>query len=478
MAATDKPHISFERLGYSHPNGVELFTGLSGVWTQKRIGLIGENGVGKTTLVNILLGNRPGAEGRINIRGTIGYLPQQIKQHPGEALSGGELVRRALTELIAGKFDFLVLDEPTNNLDQEAREELYRFIETGRTGIIAISHDRGLLGRMDEIVEMFPDGLQVYGGNYDFYRGQKAIHARALDQRILTKSKELKTAERTAQATVERGARSARDGKRHGIKANLPAIVMGTMKNQAENTSGRKRLVAGRIRESLTRELEELEEQRHKDNVIKLELPKTSVPAGKVIFSLQHLAFSYKLGGKLISDLNYTLVGPKRIAIRGRNGSGKSTLAKLLMGSLQPTSGEAVIHVNSVGYLDQFTSTLKGGSSILDTVREVNPEMPESEVRIFLARLKFRRDEVFKTCDVLSGGERIRVAIARELLKVEPPQLLILDEPTNNLDLKSIERLESALNCYEGALLVISHDEHFMGNIGVKSGISLDPGVI
>jgi ATPase subunit of ABC transporter with duplicated ATPase domains len=167
------------------------------------------------------------------------------------------------------------------------------------------------------------------------------------------------------------------------------------------------------------------------------------------------------------------MMGPERLVLRGRNGSGKTTLARIIRGDLAPMSGTATLGVRSVGYLDQLTRSLPDDHSVLEIVREVHPGMPEGEVRIYLARLKFHRDAVHKRVDVLSGGERIRLALAREFLKADSPRLLILDEPTNNLDLNSIERLESALACYEGALVAISHDESFLRAIGITSEITL-----
>ncbi|MEK7476158.1 MAG: ABC-F family ATP-binding cassette domain-containing protein [Candidatus Coatesbacteria bacterium] len=534
MPATGTSHISVEHVTFAVPDGTEIISDVSCVFARKRIGLVGDNGVGKTTLLKLLLGRLKPTKGRITVDGTLGYLPQDLQvpgnatvadvlnvrekiealdrldrgdadpagtlqgivgddwnlrdqverllrsfgldlplDRPGLALSGGELVRLHLVGLIVNRYNFLVLDEPTNNLDVESRQALYRFIETANVGVVAVSHDRALLGRMDEIVEMFRDELRVYGGNYAFYREQRHVHAEALERLIVTKAGEVEAAHETARKATERNAKRARVGKKHAVKANLPAIVMGAMKNAAEAHAGKSRLVHERVLGEREDELRALRERRRPDNAIKLELPKTKVPADKVVFALKGVSFRYPGGPELFPALSYTMMGPERLVLRGRNGSGKTTLARIIRGELAPASGTASVGVKSVGYLDQLTRSLPENRSVLEIVREVAPEIPEGHVRIYLARLKFHRDAVHKRVEVLSGGERIRLALAREFLKTDPPRLLILDEPTNNLDLNSIERLESALSCYEGALVAISHDESFLRAIGIMSEITL-----
>jgi ATPase subunit of ABC transporter with duplicated ATPase domains len=186
-------------------------------------------------------------------------------------------------------------------------------------------------------------------------------------------------------------------------------------------------------------------------------------PAGTQHISVEHV---------IISDLS-CVFPRKRIGLVGDNGLGKTTLLRIIRGELAPSAGTATLGVREVGYLDQLTRSLPEDRSVLEIMREVHPVMPESEVRIHLARLKFQRDAVHKRVDILSGGERIRLALAREFIKPDPPRLLILDEPTNNLDLNSIERLESALSCYQGALIAISHDESFLRAIGITNELTV-----
>jgi len=524
--------ISLHGLTYELPNGEKLFTNLGGSFSKQRIGLLGDNGVGKSTLLKIIIGVLKPLAGAVVVDGSVGYLPQNFVlqgsmtvaevlgvqgkmdalqrvnagscdqvlfdlisddwdieqrvttvldqfglkiglQRVCSSLSGGEQTRLNLVRLVLQRNDFLLLDEPTNNLDSVAAEALYEFISTYKGGVIVVSHDRELLRRVDAIAEMFPDELKFYGGNYDFYEEQEKIFAEALDQDIGTKELELKKAMRVAQIADDRIKKRAKVGRAHGVKANLPKIVLGAWKDSAERHRGASHNLHEGIREELKMNLDDLKSKQKRENTIKIELPGTRIPSSKCVFALQHIYYGYSGGKQLFSNFSYTMSGPQRVAIQGRNGTGKTTLARIIMGEVKPQSGEARLMVRSFGYLDQFTARLDASTTLLENMRSVNDTMSESDIRIYLARLLFQRDAVYKPVNVLSGGERMRVGLAREFLKKDPPQLLILDEPTNNLDLSSIEKIESALNCFQGALIVISHDETFLRDVGVNSAISL-----
>lgn len=527
--------ISFHNLTYELADGRKVLSGLEGSFLRQRTGLLGDNGVGKSTLLKIIVGELKATSGSCVVHGSVGYLPQDFlvqgsltvgevlgvrrkleairRVSAGDAdprlleevdgdwdvaekasrtlamfglriglgrfcssLSGGEQVRLNIARLVLQRNDFILLDEPTNNLDAEAVAGLYESISGYRGGVVVVSHDRELLRRVDAIAELFPDELRIYGGNYDFYLEQRQFMKEALEQDIKTKQIELCKAERVARNTDEKNAKRARRGKKDRAKAKASPIALGAWKDSAERARGTSRLLHEGIQEELAEELGDLRGRRKPENAIKIELPRTRVPEGKVVFDLKHIWFAYGSAAPLFDGFSYAVRGPKRVAIRGRNGSGKTTLAKIIMGELVPQAGEARLLANSVGYLDQFTRQLDPDLTLYESVRAVNEVTPQADIRIHLARLLFRREDVHKPTGVLSGGERMRVALAREFLKPEPPQLLILDEPTNNLDINSMERLESALACYEGALLVISHDQAFLQSIGVTDEIVLGNG--
>ncbi|CAL7963553.1 hypothetical protein GAMM_40319 [Gammaproteobacteria bacterium] len=208
----------------------------------------------------------------------------------------------------------------------------------------------------------------------------------------------------------------------------------------------------------------------------KFSLPETKVPNGKIVICLEQVGFSYSNSNKqIIDNFDLTVTGPERIAIVGSNGSGKTTLVKLITGTLIQATGKITREIENIRYLDQHMSLLDPKLSIFDNFEIFNPQIKETEARFCLARFLFRDRDALKIVMNLSNGEKTRVMLACVLMAKQPPQLLILDEPTNHLDLTSIAAIESALNCYEGAMIVISHDEVFINNIAVTKTISLPP---
>jgi ATPase subunit of ABC transporter with duplicated ATPase domains len=178
---------------------------------------------------------------------------------------------------------------------------------------------------------------------------------------------------------------------------------------------------------------------------------------------------------RLFDGFDLKLVGPERVALQGRNGAGKTTLLRLVMGELTPDAGHITVGVERWVYLDQRAAVLDGEASILDNFRGHNPELSESESRLRLAQFLFVKDSVFKPVRVLSGGERLRAALACTLMAARPPQLVLLDEPTNHLDLEAIASMEETLSDYQGALLIVSHDEDFLRNVHVHRRVELTP---
>jgi ATPase subunit of ABC transporter with duplicated ATPase domains len=200
---------------------------------------------------------------------------------------------------------------------------------------------------------------------------------------------------------------------------------------------------------------------------IKISIPETKVPQGKMILEMEEVTFAYPDSKPIIANSNLKIQGPERIGIVGKNGSGKTTLVKLILNELIPASGKIYVGTPRVRYLEQNATTLNPTLSILENFKLLNPECTENDSRAALAQFLFRNTAALKLVKELSGGERLRALLACVLMGKNLPQLLILDEPTNHLDLVSIESIESALNCYEGALIVISHDGKFLNNINI-----------
>jgi ATPase subunit of ABC transporter with duplicated ATPase domains len=390
------------------------------------------------------------------------------------SLSGGETTRVVLASLFLRRPDLLLLDEPTNNLDRESRESLRAALAEWPRGLVVVSHDRALLRQMDRIVELTPKGPKSYGGNYDLYVAQRNAEAQAAEEQLAAAEKELRRARREAQAARERQGRRNSRGNREREKGGMPTILLNAMRQKSQQTTARLAAthddrVAG-ARDALAEARERVEQSRE----MTLQLPPIGLPAGKLVLEVEGVCFRYPGSPRpLLDQFTLRMIGPERVALSGPNGSGKTTLLKLIQGQLTPDAGTVRLGVERWRYLDQRADLLVGGLSVLENFRRHAPGPSESACRMVLGRFLFRGDTVHKPAAALSGGERLRTALACVLGAAEPPQLLLLDEPTNHLDLPSLANLEQALRRYTGALLVISHDRDFLDAVGVDRVIEL-----
>lgn len=527
-----KKNLVCEQIAYSFDNK-KIFSNISFSIGNEKIGLVGCNGVGKTTLIRLLVGELQPQSGTIFTNGTIGYLPQQFYVNQDDSvakvlgveqkyaalerinagvgtaddfeivgddwefhkrmlillgqlnlehldvtrtiktLSGGETTRVLFARLLVNNPDLLILDEPTNNLDNESRLALYDAINSFKGGVLVVSHDRKLLSFMDQIIELTSLGTKTYGGNYEAYAEQKRIEHDALEQRIDDAQKILKKTKKVIQQSKEKYAQRAAKGRADQRKGGQPQIFLDFFKGRAEKTKSKleektdKQLAAAK--EQLLNTKAKLEQR----DLLAFDLEATRVHNSKIVLDLQNLTFAYPNSKPIIKDFNLTIVGPKRIAITGPNGSGKTTLLKLIMQQMPPTAGIVKIGVEHTVYLDQKQSILDHKQTILENFKRLNPNVSETDCRLRLAAFLFSHNAVEKTVDVLSGGEKMRAALACIFMGKTPPQLIILDEPTNNMNIESVTSMELALQNYQGALIVVSHDDVFLENIGVKDNIYL-----
>lgn len=512
------------------PDGHALFTDLDLAFGRELTGLVGRNGAGKSTLARIVAGRQTPHAGAVATAGRIGWLDQDFAPSPpdetigdalgvsealatlrrilageGEAddlaaadwtlearleaalaqvglsdmplsrptatLSGGQRTRLKLAALALDEPDLVVLDEPTNHLDATGRAMLADWLRTRRGGALVVSHDRALLRGMDRIVELSALGAAVHGGGYDFYRARRDAETAAAERTLETARRDVDRVAREAQAARERKARRDAAGRKFAARGGTPKILLGAMAERAENSGARNRSLTVRKAEEAEAVRAAADARVEKLRSLSIPMPPTGLAAGRVVLAMEAAAWVQPGGTTRLGPFDLRLVGPERVAVTGPNGSGKSTLLKLAGGVLTPTTGR--IERPVVGaMLDQQVSILRPEETLVEAWTRLNPGGSSHDAHAALARFLFRNTAALKPVGALSGGEKLRAALACVMTGARPAQLLLLDEPTNHLDLESIAAVEDALAAYDGALLVVSHDEDFLTRIGVDRRLS------
>ena len=524
-------------LSFSWPDSTPVFQDLSFTAGAGRTGLVAPNGAGKTTLLKLIAGEYRPAGGTVSAEGVTGYLPQNLPLagdltvadvlgvapvmraldavESGDAseehfatigddwdieertraqlerlglgdvtltrrlatVSGGQAVSLGLAAQLLKEPDVLLLDEPTNNLDLAARRRLYGVLGEWNGCLLLVSHDRALLDRMDRIAELDRSEVRSYGGNFTEYSEAVRAGREVAEKNVRHAGQEVKREKRELQRARERAARRAGTAARNVRDAGLPKIVAGTLKRRAQESAGKADGThAARAAGARTR-LAEAGRAVRDEQKIALELPGTSVPAGRTVFLGQRMQVRYGERALFAGDgVDLAIRGPERIALTGPNGAGKSTLLRLIGGELEPGGGGTRRADGRAAYLSQRLDLLDTDLSVAGNLAGYAPGMPEAERMNLLARFLFRGARVHLPAGVLSGGERLRATLACVLYAEPAPQLLLLDEPTNNLDLVSAAQMESALLAYQGAFVVVSHDERFLAGIKVDRWLELSAG--
>lgn len=520
--------ITLSDLSWSAPDGRPVFSNINLNFGPDRTGLVGRNGIGKTTLFKLISGELTPRTGNVRVEGTLGVMRQVVQvgdetiadlfdisaeldilrraetgaasaeelaiadwtmetrftsalsrigleaspDTPLAKLSGGQRTRAGLAALVFAEPEFLLLDEPTNNLDREGRRAVIALLESWRSGAIVISHDRELLESVDAVVELTSLGATRFGGGWSYYRERRAIELAAAKRDLAFARQRVEEVARTMQKTAERKARRDAAGKRKQAKGDMPRILIGQRRNRSENTAGNHAQMAERL---LTEAQEDASLAGKRIEILQpvsVLLAPTGLPGNRTVMAVDALSFGYDPGSPALEDVSLTLTGPERIAVTGGNGCGKTTFLSLVTGGLRPWSGSARI-MTDFALLDQQLAILDRSLSIRDNFQNLNPDSDENTCRAALARFMFRSDSAMQTVSSLSGGELLRAALACVIGGQRPPQLLILDEPTNHLDIVSMEAVEAGLRAYDGALLIISHDEAFLEAIGISRRICL-----
>ena len=415
-------------------------------------------------------------------------LGQFTLSYPMNLLSGGEKTRVFLTGMDIHHPSVVLMDEPTNHLDSSGRQRLYDWVEKYRSTLLVVSHDRTLLNLLPEICELEKHQINYYGGNYEFYKEQKTLMQEALQQRIEEKEKALRIARKVAHETAERRDKQNVRGEKSNIKKGVPRIVLNALQGKSEKSTSKLTGVHQEKAEKLTNERNQLRGSLSPTAALKTDFNSSSLHTGKILVTAKEINFSYH-SNSINNDIqensiskqqlwqapvSFQLKSGDRFRIEGANGSGKTTLLKLITGQLQPQEGTLTRTDFSYVYLNQEYSIIDDRNSILEQAYAFNSRnLPEHEIKIILNRYLFPASEWDKSCRKLSGGEKMRLAFCCLMISNNTPDMFILDEPTNNLDIQSIEIITATIKNYAGTVIAISHDNYFIQEIGVEQCILL-----
>ncbi|MFE9294487.1 ABC-F family ATP-binding cassette domain-containing protein [Streptomyces niveus] len=523
------PQLTCSALSFAWPDGSVVFEDFQLAVGPGRTGLVGVNGSGKSTLLKLFSGALTPTAGRTNAVGEIGYLPQdavldtglRVDQALGIAaaraallaveagdtraehfaaigddwdveeraratldqlglgrigldrtigeVSGGECVLLRLAALLLARPSVLLLDEPTNNLDLYARGRLYEAVDAWSGVLVVVSHDRELLDLVDRIADLRDGEVTWYGGNFSAYEEALAVEQEASIRMVRVAESDVQRQKRELADAQVKLARRKRYGQKMWDTKREPKAIMQERKRQAQVSAGKHRIMhTAKLAEARIR-LDEAVEAVRDDDEIRIELPATQVHSGIGVLRLRELELRY--GARATGE--FAIHGPERIAVVGRNGAGKTTLLRTVAGELAPVSGEAEALVPT-RFLPQRLDVLDDALGVAANVKRFAPAATDNEIRAWLARFLFRGARADQPVGTLSGGERFRASLAALLLAEPAPRLLMLDEPTNNLDLASVRALTGALGAYRGALVVASHDVPFLESIGITRWLALD----
>ncbi|WP_447648028.1 ABC-F family ATP-binding cassette domain-containing protein [Microbacterium forte] len=540
--------VTLDRLTFTWPDGTSALDSVSGSFGSGRTGLVGRNGAGKSTLLRLMAGELTPTAGHLTTTGEVAYLPQQLTldvdrrvadllgvaptldavraigagdvdqvhfdtvgdewdiearaemsladaglapefldRRVGE-LSGGEAVLVAIAGIRLRRAPITLLDEPTNNLDRDARARLAAMVRSWKGTLIVVSHDLSLLELMDDTAELYAQTLSVFGGPYSEWRAWLDAEQDAARQAEVTAKQEFRKEKRQRIEAEVKLAHRARTAKKAEIEKRVPKIVAHGRKMAAEVSAGRLRTEVGAKEDAARTALDEAGRRLRSDASMKIELPDPQVSRSRRIATIGD------------GERSWIIQGPDRVALIGRNGAGKTTLLERLVADVGHDSGEALpldadrpdpsgddadlrssgarlvatALTDRIGYLPQRVDGLDGNRSVFENIADAAPQVPEKELRNRLARFLIRGATAERPVAALSGGERFRVALAKLLLSDPAPHLVVLDEPTNNLDIDTVDQLVEALRAYRGAVLVVSHDDAFLARLDLGLTLEID----
>ncbi len=518
-------------VSFQFDDGGVLFEDLDFALGPRCYGLVGRNGIGKSVLAQILAGRKEPTSGWIERHATLGFLPQDAADAvqgnmadalgiadrltalarveagiatemdyerigddwtlredlqtalqgleltpdlmaPTSHLSGGERTRLALLRLELSHPDFLILDEPTNHLDRAGRRWLIERMSRWTRGALIVSHDRELLAQVDRILELTALGLTNYGGNYSLYRARKDAELAAAQQSLESAQATQARERRDAQARKERQARRDAYGRKQRGTGSQDKMVLDAAKGRAEASRSRLAGLAENRKHLAEDAVAAAQSRVERIDPLTVFTPRAETARG-VLFACRALVMPYG-GQSLRAGLWLQISAGERVALTGANGSGKTTLLRLIQGIIEPEDGDVYRSACRQILLDQHLSFLDQGRSALENLQQLLPDVTQTEARTRLAQLRMRREQALRPVGELSGGERLKVALAGVFGGASAPALLLLDEPDNHLDFESLSALEQALRNYDGTVVAVSHSDSFLDAIGIERRIDLN----
>lgn len=527
--------ISVQQLCYIHADKEPLFQNINlTVNKGEQVALVGNNGSGKSTLLRIIEGSLQPSSGEVVCASKPYYVPQHFGQYdeltlvqalqveakikalhaiiageasvdnftildddwnieerslaalsswglrhlrldqPMSTLSGGEKTKVYLAGLQIHSPEIILMDEPTNHLDMGSRKKLYDFIESSRATMLIVSHDRTLLNLLPYTCELERSKITLYGGNYDFYKEQKEIAMSALQNQLSEKEKELRLARKIAREVIERKNKSGVRGEKASNKKGTPRIKMGALKDNAENSSVKLEDVHDEKMSSISASIEDIQTALPDMRQMKTDFNSPDLHTGKILITVKDMNFGYGSDRLWREPLNLQIRSGDRIRFGGNNGAGKTTLLKLLLGEIEPTEGTITRADFKYVYIDQEYSIIQPHLSVFEQLERYNLfGKPEHELKMILSRFLFPAGSWEKTCSKLSGGEKMRLAVCCLMVSNNTPDIFVLDEPTNNLDIQSVSILTAAIKDYRGTVLLVSHDLYFVKEIKINKFVEL-----
>ncbi len=520
------PALFTHKLSFQLDTGEWLFRDLNFSLTNRLTGMVGRNGVGKSVFLSLLLGETCPTLGNVTRQGKVAHYSQlpsellsskrQIAEFLGikkklialqaieqgsceqrdfdligedwdieaqtlsvlkalridaslddycHSLSGGQLALLQLHLLFQSDADILLLDEPSNHLDSQSRAWLIEQLNQFDGQVLLISHDRELLRHVDAIYQLTGLGLGYFKGSYDVFLAQSSAKSEALDKKILYLSAEQKRLERQAQVNKEKAQQREAHGNKLRKTGSQPKILLDAMKDKAGQSRSAAVTNQQNQQERNLDKLQVLKKQREQLKPQALYLQQSTAVKKRSLLNVEKCQLKYGSG----NPLSFTLSHADRCYLQGDNGCGKSTLLKAIQGAYTDYSGTVKLNVDTV-YLDQHFGLLELESTLLESLLKHSDGLTESDSRILLAGIGFRRDAVYRKVVCLSGGEKMKLAMLIVSHIAHSP-LLLLDEPDNHLDIESRQILATALNDYKGAFILVSHDGDFVAEVGVNKTI-------